>query len=59
MGKKVLLLLPYTDGKLWYWGLNDNKEILWYPSVYPIRQQKENDWDSCVKLLEKEIEKFL
>ena len=59
LGKKVLLLLPYTDGKLWYWGLNDDKEIIWYPSVFPIRQQKENDWDSCVMLLEKEIEKFL
>ena len=59
LGKKVLLLLPYTDGKLWYWGLSDDKEIIWYPSVFPIRQQKENDWDSCVMLLEKEIEKFL
>ncbi len=59
LGKKVLLLLPYNDGKLWYWGLNDDREIIWYPSVCPIRQQKENDWDSCVMLLEKEIEKFL
>ena len=59
LGKKVLLLLPYSDGKLWYWGLNDDKEIIWYPSIHPIRQKKENDWDSCLLSLEKEIEKFL
>ena len=59
LGKKVLLLLPFNDGKLWYWGLNEDEEIIWYPSVCPIRQKKENDWDSCIKLLEKEIENFL
>ena len=59
LGKKVLLLLPYSDGKLWYWGLNDDKEIIWYPSIHPIRKKKENDWDSCLLSLEKEIEKFL
>ena len=59
LGKKVLLLLPHNDGKLWYWGLNDEEDIIWYPSIYPIRQKKENDWDSCIVLLRKEIEKFL
>ena len=59
LGVSTFLLLPQSDGKLWYWGLNSDKEIIWYPSVYPIRQQEEKNWDSCIVLLEKEIEKFL
>ncbi len=59
LGVSTFLLLPQSDGKLWYWGLNSDKEIIWYPSVYPMRQQEEKNWDSCIVLLEKEIEKFL
>lgn len=59
LGVKTFLLLPFNDGKLWYWGLNTEKNIIWYPSIKPIRMEKENDWDSCILNLNKEIENFL
>ena len=59
LGVKTFLLLPFSDGKLWYWGLNTDNEIIWYPSIKPLRMEKENDWNSCIINLEKELENFL
>ena len=47
LGVKTFLLLPFNDGKLWYWGLNNDKDIVWYPSIVPIRQESSNNWNSC------------
>lgn len=59
LGVKTFLLLPHSDGKLWYWGENNDKKILWYPNVYPIRQKKNGEWSDCISDLKKEIEKLL
>ena len=59
LGKKTFLLLPFNDGKLWYWGLNKDKNIVWYPSILPIRQETINNWDSCLTKLYKEFENYL
>mgnify|MGYP001449302574 FL=1 len=59
LGIKTFLLLPFNDGKLWYWGLNTDKDIVWYPSILPIRQESVNDWNSCILKLNKEIENYL
>ena len=59
LGVKTFLLLPFNDGKLWYWGINTDTEIIWYPSVEPIRMNKENDWNSCISKLNEKIENFL
>lgn len=59
LGVKTFLLLPFSDGKLWYWGLNTDNEVIWYPSIKPLRMEKENDWNSCIINLEKELENFL
>ena len=59
LGVKTFLLLPFNDGKLWYWGMNTDTEIIWYPSVEPIRMNKENDWNSCISKLNEKIENFL
>ena len=56
---KTFLLLPFNDGKLWYWGMNTDTEIIWYPSVEPIRMNKENDWNSCISKLNEKLENFL
>ena len=59
MGIKTILLLPLNDGKLWYWGPNSDEDIIWYPSIKPLRQKKEGDWLAPINMLEKEIEKLL
>ncbi len=59
LGVKTFLLLPFNEGKLWYWGLNADKDIVWYPSILPIRQENLNDWDSCLDKLYKEFENYL
>ncbi len=59
LGVKTFLLLPYNDGKLWYWGLNADKDVVWYPSILPIRQESANNWDSCLSKLYKEFENYL
>ena len=59
LGVKTFLLLPYNDGKLWYWGLNTDKDVVWYPSILPIRQESANNWDSCLSKLYKEFENYL
>ena len=59
LGVKTFLLLPYNDGKLWYWGSNEDKDVVWYPSILPIRQESANNWDSCLSKLYKEFENYL
>ena len=59
LGVKTFLLLPFNDGKLWYWGMNTDTEIIWYPSIEPIRMNKENDWNSCISKLNEKLENFL
>ena len=59
LGVKTFLLLPFNDGKLWYWGLNTDNNIIWYPSIKPVRMENENDWSSCISNLNKELENFL
>ena len=59
LGVKTFLLLPFNDGKLWYWGLNTDKDIVWYPSILPIRQESINNWDSCLSKLYEEFENYL
>ena len=59
LGVKTFLLLPFNDGKLWYWGLNTDKDIVWYPSILPIRQESSNNWNSCLQKLYNEFENYL
>lgn len=47
LGKKLLLLLPYSQGSLWYWHV-DREDSPWYPSVQLIRQPAIGDWASAI-----------
>ena len=58
LGVKTFLLLPLYDGKLWYWGTNEDKEIPWYPSIIPLRNNKEGNWGDNISSLINEIEKL-
>jgi tetratricopeptide (TPR) repeat protein len=59
LGVKTFLLLPHSDGKLWYWGTQNDKEILWYPSVTPFRQADNSNWSSCIDDVVNEIKYML
>ena len=48
IGKKVILLLPFSKGRFWYWH-HENKKSLWYPSVNVIEQVKMDDWSEVIK----------
>jgi hypothetical protein len=47
VGKKGVVLLPYSRGKLWYWH-DGQGSSLWYPSLQLIAQNKIDDWSECV-----------
>ncbi len=47
VGKKGVVLLPYSRGKLWYWH-DGQGQSLWYPSLQLISQNKIDDWSDCV-----------
>lgn len=43
IGKKGMVLLPFSKGKIWYWHSGEG-ESRWYPSLELVSQTKENDW---------------
>jgi tetratricopeptide (TPR) repeat protein len=51
LGKKTILMLPKSNGKMWYW-TEENGISNWYPSVTIIRQDKNETWkDSIEKVI--------
>ena len=58
LGKKVFLLLPYSQGSLWYWHV-DREDSAWYPSVRLFRQPSIGDWGSAVQRVAKELERLV
>lgn len=56
LGKKTFLLLPKSNGKMWYWTEEEDVSN-WYPSVTVIRQNKNESWkesiDKTIDLIEK------
>jgi tetratricopeptide (TPR) repeat protein len=47
LNKKTYLFVPFTDGKLWYWGIKD-KSCLWYPSIRILRSENHLGWDQPI-----------
>lgn len=43
IGKKGMVLIPYSKGKIWYWHSGVGQS-LWYPSLKLVSQTKINDW---------------
>ena len=50
LNKKTYLIVPYTDGRIWYWGIDERKS-LWYPSIQILRSDKVQDWETPIKNL--------
>jgi len=50
LNKKTYQILPYTEGRIWYWGINENSS-LWYPSIRLLRADNLKDWKTPIKNL--------
>lgn len=48
LNKETYLLIPYEDGKIWYWGESENKS-LWYPSIEIYRCDINNFWPNPIQ----------
>ena len=48
LNKETYLLIPYEDGKIWYWGESENKS-LWYPSIEIYRCDINNFWSNPIQ----------
>ena len=48
LNKETYLLIPYEDGKIWYWGESENKS-LWYPSIEIYRCDINNFWSTPIQ----------
>lgn len=55
IGKKTLLLLPYSVGKFWYWH-SVNGKSLWYPSINIFCQTKEGEWHQPIIQIKEYLE---
>jgi hypothetical protein len=58
LNKKTYLIVPFTQGKIWYWGIN-KKNCQWYQSIKILNSNALKDWKKPVNelhdLLSKEI----
>ena len=43
IGKKGMVLLPFSKGKIWYWHSGEGQST-WYPSLQLVSQTQMNDW---------------
>jgi len=47
LGKPVYILLPYSQGTLWYWHV-ERSDCPWYPSAKLFRQERPGDWGGAI-----------
>ena len=43
IGKKAIVLLPFSKGKIWYWHSGEGQST-WYPSLELTSQTEMNNW---------------
>jgi tetratricopeptide (TPR) repeat protein len=55
LGKKMFLLLPYSQGSLWYWHA-DRDDSPWYPTARLFRQTTAGDWPGTIERVAGELE---
>jgi tetratricopeptide (TPR) repeat protein len=48
IGKKGIVLLPFSKGKIWYWHSGIGQS-LWYPSLEMVSQINMNDWTDPIQ----------
>jgi tetratricopeptide (TPR) repeat protein len=58
LGKPVWLLLPFGQGRLWYW-FKDRKDSPWYPHIRIYRQMRGQPWADLVSSLREDLLAFI
>ena len=58
IGKRGCVLVPFSQGKIWYWHLNDDFSF-WYPSLKIFYQTDRHDWSDTIKQATRWIEEIL
>jgi len=53
IGKKTLLLLPYSKGRTWYW--HEEEVSMWYPSIKQFFQSSDLTWDDAINNIAREL----
>ena len=56
LNKKTYLIVPFVEGKIWYWGINEDSS-LWYPSIKIFRSEDFEDWKNPIKNLKDVLSK--
>ena len=57
IGKETYILLPYSQGNIWYWHYGDKKS-LWYPSIWQYAQEENNDWSKPINEIYKVLKNY-
>jgi tetratricopeptide (TPR) repeat protein len=47
LGKETYLMIPFAQGRIWYWH-EDDKQSIWYPSVHIYRQPNLDNWSQPI-----------
>lgn len=47
LGKKTLLLVPYSTGRIWYW--HEEEISSWYPSITLYSQDQNFEWNGAIR----------
>jgi tetratricopeptide (TPR) repeat protein len=58
LGKPVWLLVPFGQGRFWYW-FKDRKDSPWYPHMCIYRQLRGQSWADLVSSIEKDLSEFI
>ena len=56
LGKPVYILLPYSQGTLWYWHVKRG-DCPWYPSAKLFRQTRIGDWSGPISEVAAELKR--
>lgn len=57
LGKPTMLLLPWSEGRLWYWANHDGNNP-WYPSITMFPQENPGVWQEPLERLQAHLAKF-
>jgi hypothetical protein len=57
LGRKVLLLIPFAQGSLWYWH-RDSEDNPWYPTVTTYRQSTDGSWHAAIDRITTDVRRI-
>ena len=55
LGSKVILLLPFSKGRQWYWFEADKKSLI-YPEINIVSQKSSGDWSEVIQSAKIDLE---